>query len=71
MSYPGSLPPPAGVEPNLEKPVDVLRTANYVTQALTLAFTSFFVATRFYAKYKVMGGGVTKDDSEFPCSFWC
>ncbi|KAM0245936.1 hypothetical protein ACHAP5_005087 [Fusarium lateritium] len=69
MSYPGALPPPAGVEPNLEKPVDVLRTANYVTQALTLVFTGLFVATRFYAKYKVMGGGVTRDDIATYSSF--
>ncbi|KAF5001167.1 hypothetical protein FGRMN_1191 [Fusarium graminum] len=69
MSYPGALPPPAGYEPSLERPVDVLKTTNYVTQALTLAFTSFFVATRFYAKYKVMGGGITKDDVATYVSF--
>ncbi|KAL4729767.1 hypothetical protein ACLX1H_004193 [Fusarium chlamydosporum] len=63
MSFPGAAPPPHGVKPNLENPADVLRTTNYVTQALTLLFTAGFVATRFYAKYKVMGGGVTRDDA--------
>lgn len=62
MSYPGATPPPPGAEPNMENPADVLWTINYLTQALTLIFTTGFVATRVYAKYKVMGGGMTKDD---------
>ncbi|KAF5011724.1 hypothetical protein FDECE_2184 [Fusarium decemcellulare] len=62
MSFPGAAPPPPGVEPNLKNPQDVLKTCNYVTQALTLVFVSAFVATRFFAKAKVMGGGVTRDD---------
>ncbi|CAF3452807.1 unnamed protein product [Fusarium graminearum] len=63
MSYPGATPPPPGAEPNMEYPADVLWTINYLTQALTLIFTTGFVATRFYAKYKVMEGGMTKDDA--------
>ncbi|KAJ4118655.1 hypothetical protein NW765_017542 [Fusarium oxysporum] len=62
MSFPGAAPPPLGVEPNLKHPQDVLKTYNYVTQALTIAFVSAFVATRFYAKTRVMGGGTTRDD---------
>ncbi|WKT53965.1 hypothetical protein QSH57_004549 [Fusarium oxysporum f. sp. vasinfectum] len=62
MSFPGAAPPPLGVEPNLKHPQDVLKTCNYVTQALTIAFVSAFVATRFYAKTRVMGGGTTRDD---------
>ncbi|KAM0426044.1 hypothetical protein ACHAPT_008675 [Fusarium lateritium] len=62
MSFPGAGPPPQGVVPNLENPKDVLKTCNYVTQALTVVFVSAFVATRFYAKSKVMGGGTTRDD---------
>ncbi|KAM6505677.1 hypothetical protein FSOLCH5_013850 [Fusarium solani] len=64
MSFPGAGPPPEGVVPNLEHPQDVLKSCNYVTQALTLVFVSAFVATRFYAKSKVMGGGTTRDDCE-------
>ncbi|RKK89683.1 hypothetical protein BFJ68_g16650 [Fusarium oxysporum] len=63
MSFPGAAPPPSGVEPNLKHPQDVLKTCNYVTQALTIAFVSAFVATRFYAKTRVMGGGTTRDDT--------
>ncbi|KAJ4246251.1 hypothetical protein NW762_013601 [Fusarium torreyae] len=69
MNFPGAAPPPAGVEPDLENPVDVLKTTNYVTQALTLAFTSTFIVTRFYAKSKVMGGGITRDDIATYTSF--
>ncbi|RSL58751.1 hypothetical protein CEP54_007658 [Fusarium duplospermum] len=54
MSFPGAGPPPDGVVPNLEHPQDVLKSCNYVTQALTLVFVSAFVATRFYAKSKVL-----------------
>lgn len=64
MSFPGAAPPPEGVTPNLDNPADILVTTNYVTQALTLFFTTVFVATRFFAKYKVMGGGISRDDGK-------
>jgi hypothetical protein len=69
MSFPGAAPPPSGVTPDLENPADVLWTINYLTQALTLIFTTGFVATRFYAKYKVMGGGMSRDDVATYVSF--
>ncbi|KAK2666970.1 hypothetical protein RAB80_017391 [Fusarium oxysporum f. sp. vasinfectum] len=62
MSFPGAAPPPSGVEPNLNHPQDVLRSCNYARQALTIAFVSAFVVTRFYVKTRVMGGGTTRDD---------
>ncbi|PNP52433.1 hypothetical protein THARTR1_07037 [Trichoderma harzianum] len=62
MSYPGAAPPPEGVIPDLAHPQDVLRTVNYVTQGLTIFFVSIFVAIRFYAKTRVLGGSFTPDD---------
>ncbi|EHK23197.1 uncharacterized protein TRIVIDRAFT_71185 [Trichoderma virens Gv29-8] len=62
MSYPGAAPPPEGVIPDLAHPQDVLRTVNYVTQALTIFFVTIFVAIRYYAKSRVLGGGFTSDD---------
>ncbi|KAK2595024.1 hypothetical protein QQS21_007278 [Conoideocrella luteorostrata] len=62
MSYPGAAPPPEGVIPDLNNPEDVLRTVNYVTQGLTILFTTLFVATRVYAKSRILGGDVTLDD---------
>ncbi|EFY87935.1 integral membrane protein [Metarhizium acridum CQMa 102] len=63
MSYPGAAPPPPGATADLDNPQDVLRTVNYVTQALTLIFTTVFVLARLYAKSRILGGGVTMDDS--------
>ncbi|KAG5979689.1 hypothetical protein E4U55_004869 [Claviceps digitariae] len=62
MSYPGAGPPPEGVTPDLAHPDDTLRTINYMTQALTVVIVTGFVATRVYAKSKVLGGGFTMDD---------
>ncbi|EGR49770.1 GPCR, PTH11-type [Trichoderma reesei QM6a] len=63
MSFPGAAPPPEGVVPDLAHPQDVLRTVNYITQGLTVFFVTIFVAIRFYAKSRVLGGGFTPDDS--------
>ncbi|OAQ65018.2 PTH11-type GPCR [Pochonia chlamydosporia 170] len=62
MTYPGAAPPPPGFTPDLDNPDSMLRTVNYATQSLTLLFTTLFIVTRFYAKWKVLGGGVTMDD---------
>ncbi|KAH6607111.1 hypothetical protein Trco_003424 [Trichoderma cornu-damae] len=62
MSFPGAIPPPEGVVPDLAHPQDVLRTLNYVTQGLTIFFVTIFVAIRFYAKTRVLGGSLTADD---------
>lgn len=62
MSYPGAAPPPPGATADLDNPQDVLRTVNYVTQALTLLLTTAFVLTRLYAKSRILGGGITIDD---------
>ncbi|OAA41677.1 integral membrane protein [Metarhizium rileyi] len=62
MSYPGAAPPPPGATVNIDSPQDVLRTINYVTQALTLILTTVFVGTRLFAKSRVLGGGITTDD---------
>ncbi len=52
--YPGALPPPPGYTPDMEHPQDVLRTIMYVTQGLTLLFTTLFVGLRVYAKKKIL-----------------
>jgi hypothetical protein len=62
MSFPGAIPPPHGVLPNLDDPMDALRTCNYVTQAFTIVFVTAFVATRYYAKSRVLGGDFGWDD---------
>lgn len=64
MSFPGVIPPPPGVEADVDNPKDVLQTINYVTQGLTLFFSSIFVALRFYTKVKVYRGSWTIDDCE-------
>ncbi|KAL9943421.1 hypothetical protein ACHAQF_006870 [Verticillium nonalfalfae] len=63
MSYPGAAPPPAGVVADVDNPQDVLRTVTYVTQGLTVFFSTLFIAARLYSKTKVMGGIVSWDDS--------
>ncbi|KAI1841097.1 hypothetical protein JX265_013198 [Neoarthrinium moseri] len=60
--YPGAAAPPEGMSVNLDSPQDVLRTVNFVTQGLTLAFVSIFVALRSYAKLKVLGGSFGFED---------
>ncbi|KFH46893.1 hypothetical protein ACRE_022690 [Hapsidospora chrysogenum ATCC 11550] len=60
--FPGSAPPPDGVTPDLENPQDVLRTVMYVTQALTLFFSTLFVALRLYAKTAILGSPWSWDD---------
>lgn len=65
-SYPGALKPPANQLADVNNPVDVLRTCNYVTQALTVLFVSIFVGTRFYAKRKILRGSLTLDDCKLP-----
>jgi len=67
MSFPGAAPPLEGVIPDLAHPQDVLRTVNYVTQALTIFFVTIFVGIRFYAKTRLLGGGFTADDCGLMC----
>ncbi|KAI5458724.1 integral membrane protein [Mariannaea sp. PMI_226] len=69
MSFPGSAPPPDGVVPNLDHPTDVLKTCLYVTQGLTIALSTAFVAMRVYAKFRIFGGDVTWDDCATYTSF--
>lgn len=64
MSFPGVIPPPPGVEADVDHPQDVLRTVNYVTQALTLFFSTIFVGLRFYTKRNIYRGPWTSDDCE-------
>ncbi|KAG5305447.1 integral membrane protein [Histoplasma capsulatum G186AR] len=45
------IPPPPGVTSNFDHPTDVLRTVNLVTQYLTIAVVTIFVATRLIIKY--------------------
>ncbi|EER40944.1 integral membrane protein [Histoplasma capsulatum H143] len=45
------IPPPPGVSSNFDHPTDVLRTVNLVTQYLTIAVVTIFVATRLIIKY--------------------
>jgi hypothetical protein len=61
-SYPGAAAPPEGATVDLDHPRDVLRTVNYVTQALTLIFVSTFVALKIYSKWKILGGNFGWED---------
>ncbi|KAF9734176.1 hypothetical protein PMIN01_08519 [Paraphaeosphaeria minitans] len=57
-----AMPPPQGVVADLQHPTDVLRTINFVTQALTLAFCSFFVFIRALHKIRSIGLNLAVDD---------
>ncbi|KAM5528437.1 integral membrane protein [Fusarium oxysporum f. sp. phaseoli] len=57
MSFPRAAPPPSGVEPNLKHPQDVLSSCNYARQALTIAFMSAFVVTRFMSRQELWEEG--------------
>ncbi|OJD14747.1 hypothetical protein AJ78_04945 [Emergomyces pasteurianus Ep9510] len=45
------IPPPPGVTSNFDHPTDVLRTVNLVTQYLTIATVTIFLATRLIIKF--------------------
>ncbi|KAG5999632.1 hypothetical protein E4U21_006543 [Claviceps maximensis] len=53
----------AGMTTDVAHPDETLRTINYTTQALTATIVTGFIATRIYAKSKILGGGITLDDS--------
>lgn len=65
MSQP-AMAPPEGVEADLENPTDVIRTINFVTQALTLAFCSAFVFIRGLQKFRVPTLNLSVEDCKFP-----
>ena len=67
MSFPGAAQPPIGVDPDLDNPEDVLKSCLFVTQGLTLVFVTVSVATRIYAKSRVLGGVLTSDDCQQSC----
>ncbi|KUI57653.1 hypothetical protein VP1G_04960 [Cytospora mali] len=58
----GASPAPSGTTPNFEHPTDVLRTVNYVTQALSLVFVTAFMCLKYYAKTTVLRGTWNLDD---------
>lgn len=58
--------PPEGVVADLQNPTDVLRTTNFITQALTLAFCSAFVFVRGLQKVRVFAFSWSVDDCEPP-----
>lgn len=58
--------PPKAAAANLQHPADVVRTVNFVTQALTLAFCSTFVGIRAYVRLNTVGRDLNIDD----CKFW-
>lgn len=64
MSQP-AMAPPAGVVADLENPTDVLRTINFVTQALTLVLCSVFVFIRGAQKFRMARPTVFVDDCGF------
>jgi hypothetical protein len=61
MSY-AAMAPPEGVVADLQNPTDVIRTINFVTQALTLAFCSAFVFIRAIQKFRVSTSNLSVDD---------
>lgn len=58
----GAATPPKGVTPDFDHPTDVLRTVNYVTQALSLVFVTLFMFLKYYAKTTVLRGTWNLDD---------
>lgn len=62
----GAAPAPSGVTPNFEEPADVLRTVNYVTQALSIFFVTVFIALKHYAKSGVLRGTWNLEDCKAP-----
>lgn len=64
MSQP-AIAPPAGVVADLDHPTDVLRTINFVTQALTLVLCSVFVFIRGAQKFRMAKPRVFVDDCGF------
>lgn len=63
MSQP-AMAPPEGVVADLENPTDVIRTINFVTQALTLTLCSGFVFLRGVQKFRVANPIFSVDDCE-------
>ena len=64
MSRP-AMAPPEGVVADLENPTDVIRTINFVTQALTLTLCSGFVAIRGVQKFRMATTVFSFDDCEY------
>lgn len=60
-----AMDPPPGVTADLEHPTDVLRTINFVTQALTLTLCTFFVLVRAIQKFRLPTLHISFDDCEF------
>jgi hypothetical protein len=60
----GAAPAPSGVTPNFDEPADVLRTVNYVTQALSILFVTVFIGLKHYAKSSVLRGTWNLEDCE-------
>lgn len=63
MSQP-AMAPPEGVVADLQNPTDVLRTVNFVTQALTLTLCSAFVFIRSMQKLRAATMVISVDDCE-------
>lgn len=67
----GAAPAPSGVTPNFEEPTDVLRTVNYVTQALSILFVTIFIGLKHYAKSSVLRGTWNLEDCKAPAVLSC
>lgn len=52
-SYPGAIPPPAGVDVNLENPPGVRRTVVLVTLIVCAVISTLFFFTRAYVKLRI------------------
>jgi hypothetical protein len=60
-SFPGSLPPPLGVTPDINF---VPSRLNLITQVACIAVTTIFLFLRFYTKH-IVGLGFFAEDCEF------
>jgi hypothetical protein len=61
MSQP-AMAPPEGVVADLHNPTDMIRTINFVTQALTLTFCSAFDFIRAVQKLRLSTSNLSVDD---------
>lgn len=62
-SYPGAVPPPPGVTPNLENPTDQGHIVNIVGLAICVSFVSIFFFIRVFVKLRITRSILLEDGS--------
>lgn len=60
-SYPGAVPPPPGVTPDLENPTDQGHTANMAGLAICVSFGTLFFLIRVFVKLRLTHSILVED----------